>query len=57
MNTVKENWVMYLLSLLPLERVTIMARDTDPGANDYDNVKNSFLKHFNTAIWTRICIE
>lgn len=37
MNIIKENWVLYFLSLLPLKITNILARD--PGANDFDNVK------------------
>lgn len=38
-NVVKENWVMYLLSLLLLEIVNIVAREPDTIANNYDYVK------------------
>lgn len=42
--TVKENWVMYLLSLLLLEFANIVARKPDPEANDNDCVKKLSTK-------------
>lgn len=46
MNAIKEDWVMYLLSLFSLEIVNIVARELDPVGNNYDYVKKKFLKRF-----------
>lgn len=46
MNAIKEDWVMYLFSLLSLEIVNIVARELDPVENNYDYVKYLFLKLF-----------
>lgn len=42
MNIIKENWVLYLLSLLPPKIKNILSRDRDPAANDFDNEKPYF---------------
>lgn len=45
-NVMKENWVMYFLSLLLLDIVNIIARESDSEANNYDYIKNLLFKHF-----------
>lgn len=45
-NFVKEDWITYILSLLPLEIAYITAREPIPEANNYDYVKNLLLKRF-----------
>lgn len=42
-NLVKENWIMYLLSLCRLEIVNIVPRESDPKDNNYDYVKQLLL--------------
>ena len=46
LNVPKENWVMYLLGLLPLEFVNTVLKESDPASNDYNHVKNLLLKRF-----------
>lgn len=47
-NVVKDNLVMYLLSLLPLEIVNIIARKPDRETSNYDYVKKLLLERFKT---------
>ena len=50
LNVFKENWMMYLLKLLPLEFVNLVSRESHPVFNDYDHVKNLLLKRFKLTI-------
>ena len=50
LNVPKENWVMYLLGLLPLEFVNTVLKESDPASKDYDHVKILLLKHFKLTI-------
>lgn len=51
MNIVKENWIIYRLSLLPLEIFNIIDRGSEQ-ANNYDYVKkiNYFLSAFSSSL-------
>lgn len=42
----KENWVTYLLGLLPMEFVSVISREKEEDSNDYDYVKQLLLKRF-----------
>lgn len=44
MNVVKENLIMQLLSLIPLEITNVIAREPDTLTNDYEYVKYLFFK-------------
>ncbi|GFV48024.1 uncharacterized protein TNCV_3172601 [Trichonephila clavipes] len=46
LNIDQENWVSYLLGLLPTEVSHIIAREPDDKANSYEHVKDSLLKRF-----------
>ncbi|GFT15622.1 retrovirus-related Pol polyprotein from transposon 412 [Trichonephila clavipes] len=41
-----ENWVLHLISVLPLDIVNIIVRESEELASDYDHVKALFLKRF-----------
>ncbi|GFT61563.1 uncharacterized protein TNCV_34231 [Trichonephila clavipes] len=46
LNIDQENWVSYLLGLLPTEVSHITAREPDDKANSYEHVKDLLLKRF-----------
>ncbi|GFT47603.1 uncharacterized protein TNCV_2346121 [Trichonephila clavipes] len=46
LNIDQENWVSYLLGLLPTEISHIIVRETDDKANSYEHVKDLLLKRF-----------
>lgn len=50
MNILKENWAMYLLSLLLLEFVNIVTRESKPEASNYDYVTKLHFKHFKITL-------
>lgn len=46
MNIVKENWVIHLLNLLPLEIVNIISEEVDKLTSDYNHLKILLLERF-----------
>lgn len=42
----KENWVSHLIGLLPVDIISIIARQPETESEDYDNIKSILLKKF-----------